>query len=230
MFKLIIFDLDGVLVNSNNAHIKACRMAVKKAGIKRHITKKEITSHFGESYRVVMKAVMHEEYTPEKLEIAYRHHSELIRSGWFLENIRKIPGLRKFLIGLKNKGLRLAIASGNERSFIDRILKHIGINDLFDLIIAAEDVQRSKPNPEMIQKIVKFFNMELEDTLFVGDAKNDILAAKSAGVISAVVLTGVLNKRDAKELNPDFIFRKVTDMWLSPLGSRIRTFGSDWAQ
>ncbi len=212
MLKLIIFDLDGVLVISNNAHVEASRISMKGAGVKRYITKKELTSHFGESYRVVLKAVMGSEYTPEKLEIACRQYLELIHSGWFLRNIQKIPNLRKFLAGLKNRGIRLAIASGNERFFIDKILNHLGIDDLFDIIVASDDVQRSKPDPEMIEKVVKSFNLKLENVLFVGDARNDILAAKNAGIVSAIVLTGVLNRKAAKELNPDFIFPDITNI------------------
>lgn len=222
MVKLIIFDLDGVLVISNNAHIKACRIAMKTAGIKKYITKEELTSHFGESYGVVLKAVMGDEYTPQKLEIAYEQYMELIRSEWFLKNVKRIRNLRKFLLGLRKMNIRLAIASGNERYFIDRIIRFAGIEDLFDLIIAADDVKRSKPDPEMIEKVVKSFGLRLNEILFIGDAKNDILAAKRAGVISAVVLTGVLNKGNAKKLNPDFIFSKITDL-TSPLDLVLNT-------
>jgi len=212
MFKLLIFDFDGVLVISNDAHVEVCRRALKKAGIDRKVKYDKITHYFGKPYRDVLRAIMGSDYTPEKLEIAYEEQRRLLYSDWFLENIEKIDGIREFLLGLKKKNIMLALASGNERAFLDRVIEFLGLDGIFDLILSAEDVSRSKPDPEMVYKAMKKFGVKPEETLFVGDARNDILAAKSAGVRSAVVLTGVLSEKEAMEMKPDFIFETVLDL------------------
>jgi len=212
MFKLIIFDFDGVLVISNDAHVEVCKRALKKAGINREIRYDKITYYFGKPYRDVLKAIMDSDYTSEKLGIAYKEQRKLLYSGWFLENIKGIDGVREFLLNLKKKNIRLALASGNERAFLDKVMGFLGLDGIFDLVLSAEDVSKSKPDPEMVYKAMKKFGVKPEETLFVGDARNDILAAKSARVRSAVVLTGVLSEKEAIEMKPDFIFETVLDL------------------
>lgn len=212
MFRLIIFDFDGVLVISNDAHVEVCKRALEKAGIRREIAYDKITYYFGRPYKEVLKAIMGGDYTPEKLEIAYIEQNKLLYSDWFLENIRKVEGVREFLINLKKKGIRIALASGNERAFLHKTLNFLGLGGTFDLILSADDVRESKPDPEMVYKAMKKFRVKPNETLFVGDARNDILAAKNAGIKSAVVLTGVLDNIKARELNPDFILQNVLEV------------------
>lgn len=209
MFKLLIFDFDGVLVISNDAHVEVCQRALRKAGIDREIKYDKIAYHFGKPYRDVLKVVMGNDYTLEKLEIAYKEQRKLLYSNWFLENTQKIDGVREFLLNLKKKGIKLAIASGNERAFLDKALRFLSLKGIFDLILSAEDVSKSKPDPEMVYTAMRKFGVKPEETLFIGDARNDILAAKKAKVRSAVVLTGILDSEGAKELDPDFILQNV---------------------
>ena len=213
MFRLIIFDFDGVLVLSNEAHVEASMRALRRAGIKKEVPQEELMSHFGKSYRVILKWMMGDGYSKEKLDLAYRYHHDIIRSDWFLENIRPVQGLREFLQKLKEKGMKLAIATGNERSFLDGVLDYLNLTDLFDLTLCAEDVKNSKPSPDMVLKAMDFFQVDRKETLFVGDAESDILAAKGAGVTSVAVLSGVLNRERAEELKPDFIVDDALDIY-----------------
>ena len=212
MFKLIIFDLDGVLAISNHAHIAACQKSLKEAGIKRKIRDEDITPFFGEAYEIVLRNLMADEYTEGKLKFAIDYHHKSIHSDKFLEDIHKIDGLNELLAELKKKNLRLAIASGNDRPFINKALKFLGMGGLFDLVVGADDVEKSKPAPDMLNKAIDFFGILPGEALFVGDAKNDIISAKSAGVKSAAVLTGILNKKTAGELEPDFILSDVLEL------------------
>jgi pyrophosphatase PpaX len=209
MFGLVLFDFDGVLVISNDAHIDVCQRALKKAGIDREINPDEITDHFGKSYEDVLKAIMGEDYSPERFDIGYKEQRKLLYSDSFFKNVRRISGVREFLLGLRKKGIKLALASGNERAFLDKALRLLELDNVFDLILSAEDVSNSKPDPEMVFRAMEKFGVRPEETLFVGDAKNDVLAAKGANARSAVVLTGVLDREEAKKLKPDFILEDV---------------------
>ncbi|MBU4341263.1 MAG: HAD-IA family hydrolase, partial [Candidatus Altiarchaeota archaeon] len=119
----------------------------------------------------------------------------------------------EFLQKLKGDGMKLAIATGNERSFLDRTMDYLNLDGLFDLTLCAEDVENSKPAPDIVLKAVEFFQVDKGDALFVGDAKSDILAAKGAGVTSVAVLSGVLDKEGAEELKPDFIVDDILDIY-----------------
>jgi len=213
MFRLIIFDFDGVLVLSNEAHVEAARRALDKAGVRRDVPQDELTSHFGKPYKVILKLMMGDEYSKEKLDLAYEYHHDIIHSQWFLENIKPVPCLREFLEKLRGNDIKLTIATGNERSFLDRTLNYLNLNGLFDLTICAQDVENSKPAPDMVLKAVEFFQVDKEEALFVGDAESDILAAKGAGVTSVAVLSGVLDREGAEELKPDFIVDDALDIY-----------------
>ncbi len=212
MFKLIIFDLDGVLCISNDAHLEVCIRALEKAGFKAKINPSDVTYFFGLPYREVLKGVMGEEYTPDKLEEAYSEQQRLLYSDGFFDNVKRIDGVVELLQDLKKKGIMLAVASGNDRVFLRKALNFLCLDDVFDLVLSADDVKNSKPDPEMVYRAMDEFGVNADEILFVGDARNDVLAAKNAGVSCAVVLTGVLDRGSAKEFEPDFILESVLDV------------------
>jgi len=95
---------------------------------------------------------------------------------------------------------------------MNKALKFLKLDNVFDLILTIEDVRESKPSPEIVEKAMKHFSARKDETLFVGDARNDVLSAKNADVKSAVVLTGVLNREEAEKLNPDYILENVLEI------------------
>ena len=210
--KLIIFDFDGVLVISNRVHIDVTRRALRHVGIEREISDKEITYHFGKAYKDVLKAIMDKDYTEERLERAARYQYNLLLSGWFMDRMQPIKGLKEFLMKLKRRGIRIVTGTGNDKKFMNKALKFLKLDNVFDLILTIEDVKESKPSPEIVEKAMKHFGVRKNETLFVGDARNDVLSAKNAGVKSAVVLTGVLNREEAGKLNPDYILENVLEI------------------
>jgi HAD superfamily hydrolase (TIGR01549 family) len=212
VFKLIIFDLDGVLWISNDAHVEVCMKALDAAGIRAKIDPKALTYFFGLPYREVLMAVMGDEYTPEKLEAAFIEQQKLIYSDSFFDKVEEIDGVKELLVELKGRGIKLAVASGNERAFLDKAIEYLKLSSVFDVVVSADDVACSKPDPEMLQKAMSAVKVKSNQTLFVGDARNDVLAAKKAKVTSAIVLTGVLNAIEAEELDPDFILDSVLDV------------------
>lgn len=212
MFGLVVFDLDGVLWISNDAHVEVCLRALEKAGVSVEFDPKEITYFFGLPYREVLRHVMGDMYTPEKLEVAYQEQQRLLYSDGFFERVRRVVGVEDLLSDLKKEGVKLAVASGNEGAFLVRALGFLRLNGFFDLVLSADDVFRSKPDPEMLFRAIDAFSVKPYETLFVGDARNDVLAAKNAGVCSAVVLTGALDVESARDLDPDFILESVLDL------------------
>ena len=212
VFDLIIFDLDGVLWISNDAHVDVCMRALKAAGVDANIDPKALTYFFGLPYKEVLKAVMGSEYTEERLDAAYREQQKLIYSDGFFDKVEEIGGVCELLEDLRGRGIKLAVASGNQRAFLDKALAYLKLSSAFDAVVSADDVVRSKPDPEMLKKAVSAAKVRPDHTLFVGDARNDVLAAKKAKVASAVVLTGVLSASEAEDLDCDFILDSVLDV------------------
>jgi phosphoglycolate phosphatase-like HAD superfamily hydrolase len=94
----------------------------------------------------------------------------------------------------------------------DKIMPKFHIPNVFDQIVSVGDVSvgKSKPDPYMLQLILKTQGVSNRQTLFVGDAKSDVLMAKNAGIEPVVVLTGLLSKAQAEALGVKHILSDVT--------------------
>jgi HAD superfamily hydrolase (TIGR01509 family) len=92
--------------------------------------------------------------------------------------------MEPFLLDLLDRlrwGCRTAVAT-NRTDTVDRVLRHWGLKNAFDLVVSASDVQRPKPHPDMILRIVSHFGVEPGEVVYIGDSKLDEKAARSAGV------------------------------------------------
>ncbi len=95
MFDLILFDLDGVLWISNEAHVNVCRKALESIGFTHDFSTKEVTKYFGLPYKEVLMHLMGDEYSPEKLDRAYEKQQQLLYSETFFDDVTKIDGVNQ---------------------------------------------------------------------------------------------------------------------------------------
>jgi HAD superfamily hydrolase (TIGR01509 family) len=175
--KLIIFDLDGVLVEAKKIHYDTLNQALKEYGNEYIITETEHLSIYDG-----LK-------TTQKLELLTQNkglHPELYDSIWFrkqhltIEAISQLqPDLQKIELfkQLRDKGYKLAVASNSIRRSVLVMLAKIGIIEFMDLIISNEDVKNSKPHPEMYWKTMSMMSCLPEETLIVEDSPHGLLAA-----------------------------------------------------
>jgi len=177
MTKLIIFDLDGVLVEAKQIHYETLNQALNEIDKKYVITEAEHLSIYDG-----LK-------TTQKLELLTKNkglHPEFYDSIWYrkqyltIEAISELqPDLQKIELfkELRNKGYKLAVASNSIRRSVLVMLAKIGIIEFMDLIISNEDVKNSKPHPEMYWKAMSMMGCLPEETLIVEDSPHGLLAA-----------------------------------------------------
>jgi HAD superfamily hydrolase (TIGR01509 family) len=177
MTKLIVFDLDGVLVEAKEIHYNTLNQALKEIDEKYIITEAEHLSTYDG-----LK-------TTQKLEMLTKNkglHSEFYDSIWYrkqhltIEAISELqPDLQKIELfkELRNMGYKLAVASNSIRRSVLVMLAKIGIIEYMDLIISNEDVKNSKPHPEMYWKAMSMMGVLPEETLIVEDSPHGLLAA-----------------------------------------------------
>jgi len=175
--KLIIFDLDGVLVEAKKIHYDTLNQALKEYGNEYIITETEHLSIYDG-----LK-------TTQKLELLTQNkglHLELYDNIWFrkqhltIEAISKLqPDSEKIKLfkELRDGGYKLACASNSIRRSVLVMLAKIGIIEFMDLIISNEDVKNSKPHPEMYWKTMSMMSCLPEETLIVEDSPHGLLAA-----------------------------------------------------
>jgi HAD superfamily hydrolase (TIGR01509 family) len=177
MTKLIIFDLDGVLVEAKKIHYDTLNEALNEIGEEYVISEAEHLSIYDG-----LK-------TTQKLEMLTKNkglHPEFYEKIWFrkqhltIEAISQLqPDLQKIELfkELRDRGYKLAVASNSIRRSVLVMLAKIGIIEFMDLIISNEDVKNSKPHPEMYWKAMSMMECLPEETLIVEDSPHGLLAA-----------------------------------------------------
>lgn len=177
MTKLLIFDLDGVLVEAKEIHYNTLNQALKEIGEEYIISEAEHLSTYDG-----LK-------TTQKLEMLTKNkglHPEFYDSIWYRKQHLTIEAISQLqpderLISvfkeLSSRGYKLACASNSIRRSVLVMLAKIGIIEYMDLIISNEDVKNSKPHPEMYWKAMSMMGCLPEETLIVEDSPHGLLAA-----------------------------------------------------
>ena len=179
MIKAVIFDLDGVLVDSEPFSEEASNRALAEHGIR--ITAEERKRAFGrrdmDSYRDYIRArgldLDPGEINRRKVEI----YSGLIKG-----KLKPIPGARELVERLRKRGMPFALASSGTPGKIRATLTEIGFGRLFSVIITAEDISRGKPDPEIFLGAAEKLRVRPADCLVVEDSQAGVEAAKKANM------------------------------------------------
>ena len=190
MRKLIIFDLDGTLIDSTEAWTKAFQKCFKRSGVK--VSKKKLIDQFGKSDIDIVKSLVKD---VRKRKEILKYLYQIKESDELLKEFKLHKNTKKVLKKLKEKGYIVALATGNRKDFCSKVLRYFGLTDFFDIIITVDDVRKGKPDPEMLIKCLKQSKVNKEDAIFICDSLQDILAGKKAGIKCCLVTWGALKGR-----------------------------------
>ena len=179
MGKAILLDVDGTLVNSNDAHARAWLDVGREFGIAIHYEDVRPLIGMGGD-KVIPKLTGFEKDSPRGKEIAKRH-GELYR-GRYLPQIRTFHGTHQLLEFLDGRGYRLVIATSAGPEDLEAVLEHAKLHDLVHDHTSAGDVKSSKPDPDIVHAALGKAGVEPQDALFLGDTPYDIEAAGKADV------------------------------------------------
>jgi len=182
--RIAIFDLDGTLVDAYDAIHRALDLTLREMG---HpgISYEEARRSVGGGDLALLSRLVPEEQI-QQARTAYRaRHIELLGEG-----ARLMPGARELLCWLARRKILIAAATNRSRTTALPLLSRTGISPLFDLVVTAEDVERLKPDPEQILRILSHFSCPPHHAVFVGDMVVDYEAGRRAGVPTIIVLTG----------------------------------------
>lgn len=182
--KAIIFDMDGVLVDSERVYQDAIRTYFTAHGIP--VTDEEyniIAGASGQDSRR-MFSEWWERATGEKRSGREIDHEVFIEIGGETFDYATIrnPGVPETLAALKQQGWRLALASSSPKDNIVQVLEQCGIKDCFELLVSGEDFHQSKPNPAIYLHAIDELGLPAEDCIAVEDSDYGITAAKRAGL------------------------------------------------
>ena len=182
MIKAVIFDLDGVIVSTDDCHYEAWKKMADEESI---YFDKTINNRLRgvsrmESLEIVLERATKEYSDEEKLQLAER------KNGYYKEFITKLtpadilPGAMNTLVELKENGIKVAIGSSSKNTPV--ILKQIGLSDYFDAVSDGNNITNSKPDPEVFLKAADMLGIPYAECMIVEDADAGIEAGKRAGM------------------------------------------------
>jgi phosphoglycolate phosphatase len=133
--------------------------------------------------------------------------------GDWREKVIPIKGIQSFLSRLKKDGVYTALATNDERKDTEAILNHLGMEDLFDMILCAGEVSPPKPHPETILTICQKLSIHTHEAVMVGDSVTDMRMGKRAGVALTIgILEGGVTPREELEKVADLVVHSIQDL------------------
>lgn len=182
----VLLDVDGTLIDSNDAHARAWVQALHDAGFSRS---------FGEVRPLI--GMGGDKLVPQTTGLDPESEAgKQITRGW-LEHFRPlIPGLRptrgarELVQGLQARGLRVVLATSGEAEIVEALLKRAELDDLELDRVSSTDVDHSKPDPDLIEVGLNKLGVQAAEALMVGDTPYDAEAARKAGVTCVLLRCG----------------------------------------
>lgn len=183
--KAVIFDLDGVIVSTDELHYHAWKRLADELKIyfDRELNNKLRGVSRMESLEIILRQNGKDYPLEEKQMLVERKNEYYVKSLITLSPEAVPANAVKTIQAIKAQGIKVAIGSSSKNAGI--ILKQIGLCDAFDAISDGNNITHSKPHPEVFEKAAKMLGMQPESCLVVEDARAGIDAAKSAGMMAA---------------------------------------------
>lgn len=213
--ELLIFDLDGTLINSIPDLTVALNSMLDFYG-KSALTVEQATPFVGNGARVLVDRALKYAFGEDELKkvsieealaLFLKAYESNVCEGTFL-----YEGVKETLAHLKNKGYQLVICTNKPLVFVEPILKKLEIMEFFDFWLGAESVAEKKPSAMPLLYIAEYFGLTVEKCLMIGDSSNDILAAHNANMESVGLTYGYNYNEHISLYEPTVIRDKFEDL------------------
>lgn len=182
----VILDLDGTLIDSNDAHAQAWAQAFADHGF--DISAEQVRPLIGMGGDQMLPTLAGVEAGSEQgkalVEAWAKHFKAMV------PNLRSMLGARELVTGLRGLGLKVILGSSGEDEVVEAELKHIDLPELLSSRVKSEEVEASKPEPDIVQIALKKLELAPQQVVMVGDTHFDAEAAAKAGVRSVLLRCG----------------------------------------
>ncbi|MBN2570941.1 MAG: HAD family hydrolase [Ignavibacteriales bacterium] len=204
--KLIVFDLDGTLIDSDKSIYKSTIRTLENFGIKFNIPEKEFSQMIGLHFQEIF----------HKFNIKvddFEKFIEFYKSIYFsyINYSTVYPNVIEILKILKNKYF-IALLTTKGQDQAEKILQHFNLTQYFNYIWGRRDGVPVKPSPIPLLQICDEFKIQPENTIIIGDAEIDVQCGKNAGAVTCAVTFGYRTKEKLLSENPDFIIDNLLEI------------------
>lgn len=210
-YKLLIFDLDGTLIDSLEDLTVSLNYALTRCGIPK-VTLENTKIWVGKGLARLLELSLGHQASDERLienikNLFIEHYTHNLICA-----TRCYPGIDKILNSI-DENRKMAVLSNKHTQFILPILQKLEIDRYFSIFLGGDNPYGKKPSGNGVLKIMELCNMPHDSTLLIGDMPVDIETAQFAGVSSCAALWGYGSEDELKQMNPDFIVRTPDELF-----------------
>ncbi|GIU76488.1 MAG: phosphoglycolate phosphatase 1 [Bryobacteraceae bacterium] len=206
---LVIFDLDGTLVDSVDDLCNSVNASRAYMGLP-PLPHDLVASYVGNGAPVLIRRAMGPEATEEQVQEALSFFLSYYREH-MLDHTRPYPGVVETLEKLQRQGVKMAVLTNKPQRFSRDLCAGLGLAPYFFQIYGGNSFEQKKPDPVGIRTLIEEAGAKPAETWMVGDSATDVLTARNAGVRSVGVTYGI-SPETLKETPPDYLIHSMTEL------------------
>lgn len=201
--RAVIFDLDGVLVDSFEVMREAFTLAYAEIVGPGEAPFEEYNRYLGRYFPDIMRIMG----LPQEME------GPFVRESYRLAHrVTVFDGVVELVRTLRERGLRLAVATGKSGPRARSLLDVLGMLSMFDHVIGSDEVAHPKPAPDIVLHALDRLGLGPTEAMMVGDAVADLASATAAGVTAVAALWGETDEAELLRARPDVVLRRPSDL------------------
>ena len=205
---VILFDLDGTLLNTDSAIIETYRQLFIKYDKEENFTKEKQFEILGPALKDLFP-----KYFPNQDVTTLIKEYVSINHDLHKSHVTLLPNVLETIKGLHEQGYTLGIVSSKQVAGIELGLNQFNLKEYFDVIVGIDSVNNAKPHKEPIVKAKSLLNKGLDNTIYVGDTNHDIFCGKNAGVFTIGYVNHPERKQKIVDAKPNRLIEDIEDIF-----------------
>jgi len=205
-FPVVLFDLDGTVVDSGAIILASMRHATREVLGRDYSDEELLQTVGGPGLEAQMRAFAPDQV--DRLVDVYRAHNEPLHDA-----LEACAGMEDVLVRLHEEGRRLGVVTAKRGATVDLAFAQVPLGHLFETVVGGDETERHKPDPGPLLLAAERLGAEPADTAYVGDSPFDVRAAKAAGMFAVAVTWGRIHDRERLEAEePDAIVETAEEL------------------
>ena len=184
--KAVLFDIDGTLVDSNALHVTAWDQVFRDAG--HSFERSKLHRHIGKGGDKYVPALLPDANEDEQQQLRDAH--KRLFTGRYIQQVEPFSGARDLLLRVRDSGRKVVLATSASGEELETHLRTLGAKGLIDETTSKDDVDASKPSPDIFEAALEEAGVSASQAIVVGDTPYDIEAARRCGVDTVAVRSG----------------------------------------
>jgi len=206
--RLVLFDLDGTLVDSEDFIVWSFVEAGRLTGIR--VDPERVREFIGYPLEYILDSLL-DGVGEEGARVFAEVRRRIVAENWF-NHVKLFPDVVPVLDYLSSRGLVLGVASSSITERIVMFLRHLGVDGYFKVVSGVAPGVRGKPAPDVVLNAIRDAGAAPSETIYIGDREVDCLAARNAGVRVAIVDRRGTSRVSEWECKPDAVLRSLLEL------------------